>query len=293
MLYASSRVAFGDRSLRTHLALGHSARIFAADRVRLRSDSLYFPTAPEKQRAVSQLWFLLEGTGHASFYGERVELKGPSLVLLPEDMGTDPADKRRVRLLIEGERVRSVQVHYRGPLVELGVQPLGGDLLSAASTYHDAVLGGPEVEDASGLANTFFDALHHAKVVPAQIPLKMAPSAVQGHHIRVWKAMREMYAGFDTSSSVKLIAATCGLSRRHTARLIAEIFRDYLLPPGGFKEVMLTLRLSLASMLLASGDVSVAEVAERVGYGYPESLTNAFRRANLPPPTFIRDEVTA
>lgn len=291
MLFAANRASFGERFLNTHLALGNGFRIFSTDRGRLSSDSEHFPATTKEPRNVSQLWFLIEGTLHVSFDAFHFSVVGPSLVLLPEHWGKGSDGKRRIRLRTEGNRFRTVQVHYRGSVTDFGMLPLAAPLLQAVTTYHGAVLAQESAPAAADAVTSFLQALQAATLLPQEISPGDAQTETPASVQRVWHVMREMYRAVDASPSLKVIAAMSGLSRRHTARIISELFRDYLFPPGGLQEIMLMLRLALASMLLTTKEFSVKDVSKRLGYGYPESLSNAFKRANLVPPSRMRDDM--
>lgn len=288
MLYASSRSDFGDHHMQTYLAVGREFRVFAAERKGLRSDTEYLPTSSKQPRNVSQLWFLIEGTLVVSRDARSVPIVGPSLVVLPEHWDKGADGRAPVRLQTYGDRIRAVHVHYRGAVVDFAVLPFTGELLREVSRYHEAVMKAEAPRELGAAERIFFGVLASAGLVPSAVEKEALSCSGQAHLMRVWNVMREMYAELDTNPSLKVIAAKAGLSRRHTARLISEIFRSYLFPQGGFQEVMLTLRLSLASVLLTSGALSVTEVAQRVGYAYPESLTNAFKRAGLVSPTRVK-----
>ncbi|MFO0664248.1 MAG: AraC family transcriptional regulator [Polyangiaceae bacterium] len=289
MLYASSHSAFGEQYLRTHLVIGRSFRMFASERERLPSDTKFFPTSQKDARRVSQLWFLLEGEVLVTSPELSIPFVGPCLVSLPEHFCKGALGHRPVYLRTEGERIKAIHIHYRGPLVDFGAMPLSGDVLAAASNYHHAVLRAPTL-DVAEPEQAFLGALANAKLVPPDVAEETHAQVDEEHVMRVWRVMREMYAALDANPSIKIIATKAGFSRRHTARLIDELLRDYLFPPGGFQEMMLTLRLSLASMLLRGRALSVAEVARRVGYAYPESLANAFKRAGIEPPMRVKSE---
>ena len=105
---------------------------------------------------------------------------------------------------------------------------------------------------------------------------------------RVWQALQRRYTALDASPSLKAMAAEVGLSARHTHRIMTTIFGECLMPPGGFREATINVRLSLASILLSKSSLSVVEVARAVGYLHPETLANAFRHVGLPSPAEIK-----
>lgn len=59
-------------------------------------------------------------------------------------------------------------------------------------------------------------------------------------------------------------------------------------------EYLLTWRMALAKNLLRRMEGSIAEVAERVGYGSASAFTIAFtRHVGLPPGRFVREQTEA
>lgn len=289
MLFASSCTSLGDIYLRTHFAVDRSVRIYAAERKGMRSDTRFIPASPAKAREATVFWLILEGTAQLSFGSETMRFAAPALVQLPESWVEGEEGVRRVRMETGSELHKALRILVRAP-APFEVLSMDAALFAAASAYHEAVLGPAAAsgENSAAPAKTLLRALAQSGFLPASIDPEAIVEEEEGSLVRAWSALQERYAAFDVSPSLKLMASSCGLSLRHTARLIAEIFRDFLMPVGGFREATISLRLCFASMLLSSSMLSVAEVAALVGYGHPESLTNAFKRANLPPPQRVR-----
>ena len=293
MLFASSCTNLGDVFLRTHFAVDRSVRIYAAERSGMRSDTHFIPASPARAREATVLWLILDGSAQISFGSETMRFSAPALVRLPESWVEGAEGSRRVRLETGAELHRALRILVRGA-APFEVLPVDAALLAAGSAYHQAVLG-PGAAPGSSIssnsvapATSLLDALVRSGFLASELGAETLTEEEDAPLVRAWGALQERYAAFDVSPSLKLMAGSCGLSLRHTARLIAEIFRDFLMPVGGFREATITLRLCFASMLLSSSQLSVAEVAALVGYGHPESLTNAFKRANLPPPQRVR-----
>ncbi|MFO0664119.1 MAG: hypothetical protein U0174_09210 [Polyangiaceae bacterium] len=293
MLFASSCADFGDIYLRTHFAVDRNVRIYSAERNGMRSDTRFIPASPAPAREATALWLILDGTAQISFGSETMRFSAPALIQMPESWMEGADGSRRVRLETGGEYHRALRILLRTN-ASFEVLAMDASVLTAAAAYHHAVLGPGAVANANSAkpAKELLRALRASGLLPAGIDPEEIVEEEDAPLTRSWKALQERYAAFDVSPSLKLMAASCGLSLRHTARLIAEIFRDFLMPVGGFREATITLRLCFASMLLSSSALSVAEVAALVGYGHPESLTNAFKRANLPPPQRVRSGYT-
>ncbi|HVY25865.1 MAG TPA: AraC family transcriptional regulator [Polyangiaceae bacterium] len=92
-------------------------------------------------------------------------------------------------------------------------------------------------------------------------------------------AMRSMHAHPDRAWTVAQLAKIAGLSRStFFARFIASVG----LPP---MEYLLAWRMAVAKDLLRAHELSITEVAERVGYGSQSNFSTAFRRHVGEPPS--------
>lgn len=289
MLFASSSTSLGDVFLRTHFAVERAVRIYAAERSGMRSDTRFIPASPAKARDATVFWLILEGSAQLSFGSETFRFSAPALVRLPESWVEGADGVRQVRMETGSELHRALRILVRAPGA-FDVLEMDAATLAAATAYHQAVLGPSTAPNSNSAApaKALLRALANSGILPTTIDPESIAEEEEAPLVRAWGALQERYAAFDVSPSLKLMASSCGLSLRHTARLIAEIFRDFLMPVGGFREATISLRLCFASMLLSASKLSVAEVASLVGYGHPESLTNAFKRANLPPPQRVR-----
>jgi len=85
-------------------------------------------------------------------------------------------------------------------------------------------------------------------------------------------AMRQMHGQLARSWTVAQLAKTAGLSR---SAFFERFQRTVALPP---MEYLLAWRMAVAKDLLRRHDLSVGEVAERVGYGSASTFSTAFSR---------------
>ncbi|MBA3456896.1 MAG: helix-turn-helix domain-containing protein [Deltaproteobacteria bacterium] len=108
---------------------------------------------------------------------------------------------------------------------------------------------------------------------------------------RLWRALTPLYGGFTTDVSLFQLARDTGLSLRQLRRDVKAMTKTFALFGAGFREATHILRLRVAVLLLSTPGVTIAEVAERVGYGSPDALARAFRDGGLPAPTVVRDAV--
>jgi AraC-like DNA-binding protein len=91
-------------------------------------------------------------------------------------------------------------------------------------------------------------------------------------------------AEYASDLSLDDIARRVASSRRQLQRSFAEI--------GGttFREHLTAVRMDRAAELLAERDLTVREVAHRVGYRQPAQFAKAFRRRHGVPPSMYRSQ---
>jgi AraC-like DNA-binding protein len=102
---------------------------------------------------------------------------------------------------------------------------------------------------------------------------------------RLAPAIRQMHTHVGRSWTVALLARSAALSR---SAFFDRFARTVGLPP---MEYLLAWRMSVAKDLLRREDVSVGEVAERVGYGSASTFSTAFSRHVGQPPRRYRTSV--
>jgi AraC-like DNA-binding protein len=105
---------------------------------------------------------------------------------------------------------------------------------------------------------------------------------------RLATAMREMHGEPARSWTMEELARKAAMSR---SAFFDRFTRAVGLPP---MEYLLAWRMALAKDLLRRQDISLAEVAERVGYGSASTFSTAFsRHVGRPPSHFAREHQSA
>ncbi|MBX5477997.1 MAG: helix-turn-helix domain-containing protein [Pyrinomonas methylaliphatogenes] len=99
---------------------------------------------------------------------------------------------------------------------------------------------------------------------------------------RLRRAVELMYAQLDRELSLEEMAAAAYLSPFHFARLFKKATGT---TPHAY---LAALRLARAETLLAQTDLSITEIAGRVGYSSPSHFAKAFRRATGLSPRVFR-----
>ena len=132
--------------------------------------------------------------------------------------------------------------------------------------------------------------LHGRAPEPPACPRPAAPAP---HEERVSTAARR---------SLILVEATLVIEERHedpglaladvayaiatSARQLQRVFAEHA--GGAFRDEIIAIRMQHAAALLQTGDLPVAEVGRRVGYGQPSHFAKAFRRHHGVPPSALR-----
>ncbi|RYZ04914.1 MAG: AraC family transcriptional regulator [Myxococcales bacterium] len=104
----------------------------------------------------------------------------------------------------------------------------------------------------------------------------------------IGRALQKLHERPTHDWSLEELGKECGLSRSVLAERFAELVG---IPPIQY---LAQWRIQLAASLLRSGKSSLAEIAERVGYGSEAALSRAFKRqVGVAPAHYRRDSVTS
>jgi AraC family transcriptional regulator len=134
-----------------------------------------------------------------------------------------------------------------------------------------ALLDDPSL-DTPGYAETLAELVTY-ELVRSQSSQRNAQSARSGLTAAQIKLVTEyMNSHMSEKTSVSELAALVDLTRFHFIRAFKQAAG---VPPHQF---MIRLRVDRAKQLLAEQSASVAEIAERTGFGSPVQMTRAFRR---------------
>lgn len=289
MFFASSNMQVGKVLMSTRFAVGQNARVYVAERRGMSADTSLFPATQVPPRPVTLLWIFLSGTVQFERDGKVENFETPCAFSMPEHW-SEGADGRRsaVRILTAGEPYTSVQVHYRKACEDVVAHVLSPEHAREIVTHHRRVLDA-EAADSVGLLRAMMWKLVSRGLLPGVAVSDSNPGLYNdAGTLRMWEALQRRYTALDPSPSIKAMAEEAGISLRKANDIMKTIFEDCLMPPGGFREATINVRLSLASILLSKSALGVADVAQMVGYQQPEALANAFRHAGLPSPATIK-----
>ncbi|MFO0665564.1 MAG: hypothetical protein U0174_16530 [Polyangiaceae bacterium] len=287
MFFATSSIEVGPSRMELWLGVSRHARVYAAERKGLCADTLLLPAARCAARDVSILWFFLDGETTFEHESGATCMKAPSVAIIPEHWREGANGKRDVRIRM-GMNSASVQVLFRARCDTIQHLDAGAEVLAEVASMHREVIGADEGRGFLLLRGILRRLVAHGLVPPSVLADEDSTLYTSAAYVRLWNAMRQRIASFDVNPSLKSIAADANMSGRHAQRLAHALFEECLMPPGGFREATINLRLSLASILLSKSSLSVVDVARLVGYLNPETLTSAFRHTGLPSPVEIR-----
>lgn len=250
-------------------------------------DSRYLPESLGTPRS-SSLFVLLRGrfrfTSPASSVPERT-FEGPIAIAFADDAPGVAPSERLVRRA-DGSPYVGIEIHVQN---EPGKSP----------AREPRVLDvGPEVFDharAMAAHASDDDRFHEATVALLESLLRAGVIAREGfsyaddpRFARLWQAIRPMIERMYTSPTLQEVGVETGLSERQLERDI-EAFLDAT--PGlgdGWRDATRRLRLRLALLLTSAPGVTIAEVAERVGYSNATAMRRAFQEAGIAAPTEVQ-----
>jgi AraC-like DNA-binding protein len=272
--------------MRSTLVLERALRGVVVRRENLAFDTKFGASAPGKLEKVGHLFLLVSGK-LATSAGQVFD--APVGVLLADDE-IERISPKAATFRTFGPNVDVIQLRFERSdlLVEPGLArgplPLAGCWDAARALFDGAPRG-----DAQSLIR-LLDTLVAAKVVHPHIPgtIQATESAA---FVRLWDTLSPLYQTYGGTLSLKQIAAHLGLSLRQVGRDAKELTATFGFG-GGFRDMLLMLRLRVAVLLLSS-DATVNDVAKVVGYGSPIAMARAFRDAKLPAPSVVQAELQA
>ncbi|MEZ4398815.1 MAG: AraC family transcriptional regulator [Kofleriaceae bacterium] len=288
MLYAASQTHFAGGALASALLLDRQLRIHVVDKRGLTFDSRFAPPSPVT-RAIVNVYLLLDG---AMQVDGGPAVTAPALWILDEtelERPTPAARRFRVTGLTIDLRVPRHVV--RGPIgVALPPRPLPSALAASAAAL--AALAGQPGAGAASIEPVlgFLAALAEAGVVDGEVPIRRVEDPGL---TRLWQAVTPAYDAYATAVTIDQVAAASGRSSRQVRRELKALACEFDLFGGNFRHITRITRLRAAVLLLSAPTATVAEVADRVGYGSAVAMARAFRDADMPTPSDVRGHLRA
>jgi AraC-like DNA-binding protein len=127
----------------------------------------------------------------------------------------------------------------------------------------------------------------------AEPPAAPCPAAPARHEERTSTAARRSLILVEATLEIeanhgdpRLALADVARTIATSARQLQRVFAEHA--GGAFRDEIVAIRMQHAAALLQTGDLPVAEVGRRVGYGQPSHFAKAFRRHHGIPPSSLR-----
>ena len=285
VLFAASQTDFAGAHLRSALFLDRRVRLHVMDKRRLGFDARFAPPSPVV-RAVATIYVMSQGR----FELASGDASTPALWVMAETELERPVPGARW-FRASGDPSRTLEMRVDAAAVRgaigLGAGPRGlspGTWAAVTSLFE---LTGTPAAGSAPLApvRALLDGLVADGVLVAPPPITVdEPPALT----RLWQAITPAYDAYATSVTIDQVAAASDRSSRQVRRELKAMAREFDLFGGNFRHIMRILRLRAAQLLLSAPTASVAEVADRVGYGSAVAMARAFRDAALPAPSELR-----
>ncbi|MEO8876422.1 MAG: hypothetical protein ABI461_12605 [Polyangiaceae bacterium] len=294
MFFAHGSLEIGPAILRSQIGVDHDLRLFAVDRRGVVHDTALLPCVRVPRREVSLFWFVISGRTSWSGPSEG-SIEGPAVLTLDESDFDGANGKRTWTFRSSGEPFRGLEVRASRRLVAAELRKQPTPLVCTASTFEavEAYLSSALDTNAAGSAVdvlALLDALAPEKIFEPS--LKKGISVDEDPRlVALWQELASAYARADTRPSLKRIAEATAMSLRNISRFMTLASRELLLPPGGWRDTTVNLRLTMAMLFLSCPMISIADVARAMGYGHSEAMANAFQRAGLLSPSDARSAV--
>ncbi|MDB4957987.1 MAG: hypothetical protein JWO36_5556 [Myxococcales bacterium] len=288
VLVATSEVRIADARMKSTLVLDRAVRGMVVMRDALAFDTRFAAPIPGKADKVGHVFLLLAGR---FVMANNEAFQAPvGFVLADEEIERVGPKSRWFRT--DGERANVIQFrfdlkHLRVPVgLDAGPLKLSSSTIDAALPMFDGAARG----DASVFVR-FLEGLAGSSVITDELARTIVPSEPE-NLARLWSALTPLYQEYGGTTSLKQIASLLDLSMRQVGRDAKELAKTFGLG-GGFRDMLLVLRLRVAALLLSASGATVADVARCVGYGSPIAMARAFRDAKLPAPSAIQDAMRA
>lgn len=296
MFFAQGSLEIGPAILRSRMGVDRNIRLFAVDRRSVVHDTALLPCVRQASREVSLFWLVVSGT--MSWSGPRSgSIEGPAVVALDESDFDGAKGKRTWSFRSSGEPFRGLEIRAPRKLVEKNPHDGPTVLECRPSTFEAVDRYLSRAFEANGESNAvdvlaLLEALAPEKIFKAD--LKDGISVDEDPRLVVlWQELASAYARADTRPSLKRMAMATAMSLRNISRFMTLASRELLLPPGGWRDTTVNLRLTMAMLFLSCPAISISDVARALGYGHVEAMANAFQHAGLLSPTDARAAAAA
>lgn len=293
MLIGGGRLEHPNVRYHFQFVLERHFRLFFVERGRMRFDTYFMPNRAEPGPGHAVLYALWRGALELRDHGVRVGPRGA--VLADEAFFEGSAEKPPARVIGTGESWVGLELRVEraslGPVAH-GFADGTAFLVPtlADATFEAATAAQRALTERAGAVDATI-ALLQALAADGVLEGGVAEGVVREEPerlARVWEVVEDAFARLDTGVPLQELADQRGVSLRQLARDFEELVSTFTVAVDPFRPQRNELRLRLASVLLSVPELTVAEVAQLLGWGSTTALDRAFRDARLPAPGVIR-----
>ncbi len=277
MLVTRGTIQVGGVVYSSTLAFERRFRVYLEDRTETIWDTRFVRPRTNEGGGRAVVYAIVEGwhEWHAHPIGA---LHGPAVFVASQGV-VDGLRGPALERTAGGRRCRSVQLRLLdGPdLPDERPRRIEG---SKAITDAAKVILDFDRDDLRAPIAAFLEACADAGVAPRGLAATMTRQESR-NVTRMWSALRAGHLLVERFPALQRVGDAAGLSPRHAARAIDEIFRAFKLEWSGWRDVINDMRLRCAVLLLSASSVSITEAAHAAGYGSVTALGTALRNAQL------------
>lgn len=291
MLVARGSTKIGAASMRW--ALTFASRFWSVLVVRdgFTLDTRFVPAPDGAPKGNAILYILLEGIW-VELGGKKRTFNAPVAFLLTEEEYEGAHGRRDAPYRAKGTPTfRALELHFveKDMLVPFGEVKLSDASWQAAK---DAVDLGKHKSDEELLV-PICDLLRAlaADGIVAQSVVDVATKQGSPTFARLWRALRPMVERLYLAPTMSEVSQNTGMSERQIDRHVRAFVDAFGLVGAGWRPATKHIRLRLAVLLLSAEEATISDVAKMVGYGSTDAMARAFRDANIPPPTTLREHL--
>jgi hypothetical protein len=285
MLVARSRTSLRGVSFDFAIAFGRGVWCKIVRHTALAFDTRFIPGAPGPPRPNACLLVVVEGTLTIHGEGGR-RVAGPCAIPLSLEQLDGANHRRTLTYRLDGE-VSAIEIYFpaaAAPRLPSDAAPLVLDDVTWSSARRACTLDGAEVAIARAVDDLLRGLGEQGLLTPDVVARATAPPPAIILHL--WSAMKPLIERFVASATVRDFES--GLSTDQFERAFRHFVSTYALAGPGLRSVTNRLRLKGAVLFLSAEGVTVAEVADLIGYSSTDAMARAFRDAGMPSPREVQ-----
>lgn len=136
----------------------------------------------------------------------------------------------------------------------------------------------------------FFDSFRRAGVTLPAFEVDRMKDSTTEHDVRLAAALRHQLQTIRGADTL-VLGELAGLSPRQLQRLYAQFCLKYDFALSSWRDTRNRWRIQLAALLLSRPELTLAMVADEVGYSSSPALGRAFVQVGFPPPAELRQQI--